>query len=99
MNLEEAAKLAQQKYPFGYDPEEDGCDLLGYKSPTEVAFLIYHKEGFAAGNLGSYAAYLVNMETREVVMHGSSTFPDAIKDYVESPYNQQRLAQEAKQTG
>lgn len=97
MDLDQAAKLAQQAYPWDYDPEIIGCDLLGFKSETEVAFLIYHKEGFAAGNLGSYAAFLVNMETAEVVMHGSSTFPDVIDDYIESEFNQQRLAQEATQ--
>lgn len=99
MNLEEAAKLAQQKYPFGYDPEEDGCDLLGYKSPTEVAFQIYSKEGVAAGNLGCGAFYLVNMETREVQHLGTSGFPKVADEYIDSPYNQQRLAQEAAQTG
>lgn len=99
MNLEEAAKLAQQEDPWGYDPEKEGCDLLGFKSPTEVAFQIYSKEGVAAGNLGCGAFYLVNMETREVQILSTGAFPTVAEEYIDSPYNQQRLAQEANQTG
>lgn len=47
--------------------------------------------------MGGGALYLVNLKTEEVDVLSVGQYPQVAEDYVDSPYNQQRLAQEATQ--
>ncbi len=87
-------ELAKKADPFGFNPDKDKCDLLGYKSEKEIAFLIY--DPASAGNVGAGLVSLVNLETETVKNWGSGQFPKIAEEYIESEYNQRRLAEEAQ---
>lgn len=96
MSQDQAENLAKQAHPDGFNPDEDGCELVGTKSESEYAFLLFNKAGRAAGYMGCGAFYLVNLRTEEVDVLSIGQYPQVAEDYVDSPYNQQRLAAEAE---
>lgn len=97
MSQAQAENLAKQAHPDGFNPDKDGCELVGTKSGTEYAFLLFNKAGRAAKHMGCGALYLVNLKTEEVDVLSVGQYPQVAEDYVDSPYNQQRLAQDATQ--
>lgn len=96
MSQAQAENLAKQAHPDGFNPDEDGCELVGAKSESEYAFLLFNKAGRAAGFMGCGALYLVDLKKEKVDVLSIGQYPQVAEDYVDSPYNQHRLTAESQ---
>lgn len=97
-------ELAQEKAAsvlerINGSPEDHELVYEGAKSATEHAYLFYNKPATEAGHIGTGFWMLIDTDTQTVKSLGTGGYPKIAEEYIDSPYNQQRLAQEAKQTG